>query len=99
MEGSLRCHVLGWHAAVAGHAAWLASGDLGVVVFGGVDLALAVDAISIAGGGFGGVQAGLAGDHVRDADERMRKGMQRTWMRFLPSGLVTSGCSLGVVKV
>ena len=25
--------------------------------------------------------------------------LQRTWMRFLPSGLVTSGCSFGVVKV
>jgi len=24
---------------------------------------------------------------------------KRTWMRFLPSGLVTSGCSFGVVKV
>ena len=26
-------------------------------------------------------------------------GSGRTWMRFLPSGLVTSGCNLGVVKV
>jgi hypothetical protein len=40
-------------------------------------------------------------DRPARVSTRMRgcSGVQRTWMRFLPSGLVTSGCSLGVVNV
>lgn len=52
-------HVLWGHAASARHGRGL-GGDLGMVdVFGGVDGGFAVDAVFVAGAGFGRVEAGL----------------------------------------
>lgn len=50
---------MGWHAGVARHVGGL-GGDLRVAdVFGGVDGGFAVDAVLVAGAGFGRVEAGL----------------------------------------
>jgi len=52
-------HVLRGHAAAARHVGRL-GGDLGVGdVFGGIDGGFAVDAVFVAGAGFGRVEAGL----------------------------------------
>jgi len=52
-------HVLRGHAAATRHVGGL-GGDLGVGdVFGGVDGGFAVDAVFVAGAGFGRVEAGL----------------------------------------
>ena len=48
VESGLGSHVRGSHAAVAGHAAGLGSGNLGMRVLGGVNGVLAVDAVGIA---------------------------------------------------
>jgi hypothetical protein len=98
-------------AGMAGHAllrhgdgvvvgrqtAWLASRDLGVVVLGRLDRVVSVDAICIAARRLGRVQTRLG--NVSQEDATRGGAMPRTWIRFLPSGLVTSGCSLGVVNV
>jgi hypothetical protein len=55
--------LLGGHAGVAhrGGDGGAAAGDLGVgLLLGGVDLRLALDAVLVGGGRFGGVEAGLA---------------------------------------
>ena len=63
-----------------------------------------VDAIFI-GSGIRSIQTCLfeevtRGQHIAQCQSRSAAGkMSHTWMRFLPSGLVTRGCSLGVVKV
>ena len=76
---------------------WLLRLNLGVVdVFGGVDRGFTIHTILIARCGFGRVQTGLA-DLSREKAVRGCSGL--TWIRFLPSALVTSGWSFGVVKV
>ncbi len=90
-------HVLRGHAAAARHVGGL-GGDLGVGdVFGGVDGGFAVDAVFVAGAGFGRIEAGLGRGQMVFKKGRGRG--EDTWMRFLPSALVTRGWSLGVVKV
>ena len=66
--------------------------------FGRLDGRIAVDAILVAGDRFGSVKTCLKNGISRVGSGR-RGGQIHTWMRFFPSGLVTSGCSFGVVKV
>ena len=88
-------HVCSRHAGVLGHSR-LAGRHLRVAVLGRVDLVTAVDAVAVVAGGLGRVQTGLQGI---SGFSKTLESDARTWMRFLPSGLVTSGCSFGVVKV
>jgi hypothetical protein len=98
VQRSLGRHVgLGDGVVVGRHTAWLASRDLGVVVLGRLDRVVSVDAICIAARRLGRVQTRLG--NVSQEDATRGGAMPRTWIRFLPSGLVTSGCSLGVVNV
>lgn len=89
-------HVATGHTGRRRHAGSTA-GHLVVLVLGRVADVVAVDAVLV-GRRLGRVEAGLG----RRVSIRSRGGAacaMLTWMRFLPSGLVTSGCSLGVVKV
>jgi hypothetical protein len=95
-------HVAWVHLRVAlGHAgARLLWGEvLRAGLLRGLDRAGIVDAVLATAGGFGGVEASLE----RSVSDARRVGgwcdVRHTWIRFLPSALVTSGWSLGVVKV
>lgn len=71
-------------------------------LLGRLDRAGIVDAVLAAAGGFGRVEARLGrARSVSRARGGVRRGdaVRLTWIRFLPSALVTSGWSLGVVKV
>lgn len=96
-------HVAAGHAGCRRHAG-SAAGHLVVLVLGRVADVVAVNAVLV-GRRLGRVEACLRERVSRDgagigvgAMHHARCAML-TWMRFLPSGLVTSGCSLGVVKV
>jgi hypothetical protein len=88
------------HVSSLRHARLLWRHVRGRRLFRRVDLTL-VDAILIARCGLGGIQAGLSqGDIIsRMTGARRACDLVHTWIRFLPSALVTSGCSFGVVKV
>lgn len=91
-------HAIVWrHGCVARlHASgWCC--DRGVGFFWGLDCGLAVDTIRV--GWLGGIEAGLMGWSIRVKEIVLSFVSRLTWMRFLPSGLVTRGWSLGVVKV
>lgn len=98
VEGGFGRHVRWWRH-VGGHAARLAGRHLSVVVLGRVYRGVAIDAICVVGRRLRRVQAGLRQSVLRVTMARESRVQVRTWMRFLPSGLVTKGCSLGVVKV
>ena len=66
-----------------------------VLFLGRVHGGFAIDAIGV--GGLWSIEAGLGDVSAMECGPRCEG--CHTWMRFLPSGLVTSGCSLGVVKV
>lgn len=95
----LRGDVVGLrHAASTGHVC-LGRGNLSVVNFlGRLDVGLAIDTVLAALGRLGRVETGLQKIHVRRRVD-LRESGDLTWIKFLPSALVTRGWSLGVVKV
>lgn len=97
-------HVARRHVRVLRHASTLlllhvACGGL----LGRVHLVLIVDTVLVALVGLGSIQTSLR--HVLDQHSAcdkahcVRQCAAHTWIRFLPSALVTSGWSLGVVNV
>lgn len=101
LHGLLRCHASGVGLLLRCHSLWYhASSSWNLcmcIVLWGVDLGLAIDTILVAGCWLGCVQTCLV---LISALLHVSRGMRlHTWIRFLPSGFVTSGWSLGVVKV
>lgn len=95
-------HVAARHARCRRHGS--AARHLVVLVLRRVADVVAVDAVLISRR-LRRIEAGL-GRRVSMHSARIGVQVMRdarcallTWMRFLPSGLVTSGCSFGVVKV
>jgi hypothetical protein len=87
-----------WHVTTLGNTALHAAviGREGGDVFGRVGDFTSVDTILIAGW-FWSIEASL---EQRSAMLCHVSGnLCLTWIKFFPSGLVTSGCNLGVVKV
>lgn len=82
------------HTTLRGHANALC---LGVrVVLGRFHGRLAV-VVLVGASRLGRVQACLS--EISDASQTIHARQQHTWIRFLPSGFVTRGCSFGVVNV
>lgn len=85
--------------AVPSHV-WLWGGNLRVGdFFGRIDVGLAVDSILTTLWRFGRVETCLRETASQKHGWLETFDPELTWMRFLPSGLVTRGWSLGVVKV
>ena len=85
--------------AVAGHV-WLRGGNLRVVdFFGRIDVGLAVDSIFTPLWRFGRIETRLEDTASQKHEWVETFDPELTWIRFLPSALVTRGWSLGVVKV
>jgi hypothetical protein len=92
------CHgvLVGGHTGGAGLHAGGWSGDVGVCVLGRLDSGFTVDTVRVSG--LGCIEASLVKGLVRMLSNG-RWSIKPTWMRFLPSALVTRGWSFGVVKV
>jgi hypothetical protein len=93
---------------LVGHIAGVHAGT-GHVALGRVDIAVS-DILGGFGGHIAGIDSILVGSGVGSIQTSLdnRISIRRpeafylkrlTWIKFLPSALVTSGCSLGVVKV
>ena len=92
-------HVMRGHSSATARHACLWRRDLRMVhVFRRIAAFLFSNAVLIAGGGLRRIKTGLFGRMVSSLGGVLVT-VQQTWMRFLPSGFVTSGWSLGVVNV
>ena len=105
-QGLLGIHLdvghVGWHMRVLRYAGPACLGrQVGGRVLWRVDLAI-VHPVFVAVTRFGRIQAGLS-DRSQNIVSQVGKsslhGRAPTWIKFLPSALVTRGWSLGVVKV